>query len=139
MNIDIGGSKNNRQPLSTLDLNTLSERAEACLDLEISQRLLDTFDRSIIKQCWIDQLQFECNNKNSMLSRIQILIHLGDDVNLYLACTILQRQKECLGNDESNIIVPKNFYERRHQPLVNNSNQTYSGKTRFCLQSIPKF
>jgi hypothetical protein len=139
VNINIGGSKNNRQPLNTIDFTTLDERAEAYLDLEISQRLLDTFDRSIIKQCWMDQLQFECNNKNSMLSHIQILIHLGDDVNLYLACTILQRQKKYLGNDESNIIVPKNVSEQRHQLLVNNSKQTYSGKTRFCLQSISKF
>ena len=55
------GLVNIRHPLREIDLSVLSKWAVESLDLPISQRLLQRgeFDRSIIVQCWMDQLQFK--------------------------------------------------------------------------------
>jgi hypothetical protein len=145
VNIGIGESKNIRRPLSAIDLPTLRQRAIERLDLPVSQRLLETkeFEPSIIEQCWMDQLQFKRKN-NEKQNLFLIFIYLGDGfvdgVDLYIACKVLKKQMESCGDDETKIIVPRialeNIYQRRHEPLLNNSNQSYSGKTRFYLQSI---
>ncbi len=71
MNIGIGESKNIRRPLSAIDLPTLRECAIERLDLPVSRRLLKRkeFERSMIEQCWMDQLQFKRKNneKNCFL------------------------------------------------------------------------
>ncbi|CAF5123208.1 unnamed protein product, partial [Rotaria sp. Silwood1] len=76
------------------DESTLSRLAAARLDLPISQRLLDqNFQLSIIKRCWEDQLQIKCDDFVS-------------DNDLYVACLILRKQIEYIGDKKENIIIP---------------------------------
>ncbi|CAF3749475.1 unnamed protein product [Rotaria sp. Silwood1] len=76
------------------DENTLSRLAAARLDLPISQRLLDqNFQLSIIKRCCEDQLQIKCDDFVS-------------DNDLYVACLILRKQIEYIGDKKENIIIP---------------------------------
>ncbi|UJR11306.1 hypothetical protein I4U23_015487 [Adineta vaga] len=76
------------------DETTLSRMVAARLDLAISQRLLKAgFKLSIIKRCWEDQLRIK---KEDYVS----------EIDLYIACVILQRQIDCINGKKENIIVP---------------------------------
>ncbi|CAF4274227.1 unnamed protein product [Rotaria magnacalcarata] len=83
-----------RQELQVMDEQLLSRLVAARLDLPISQRLLDkNFKLSIIKRCWEDQLRLKHDD-------------FVNEYDLFIACTILQRQIEHINGNKDNIIVP---------------------------------
>ncbi|CAF1218955.1 unnamed protein product [Rotaria sordida] len=88
-----GGSSSNGHLLIP-DESTLSRLVAARLDLSISQSLLNrNFKLSIIKRCWEDQLRLKHEDFVS-------------DCDLFMACTILQKQIEHIDGKKENIIVP---------------------------------
>ncbi|CAM2703323.1 unnamed protein product [Rotaria socialis] len=83
-----------RQKLQVMDEQLLSRLVAARLDLPISQRLLDrNFKLSIIKRCWEDQLRLKRDD-------------FVNEYDLFIACTILQKQVEHINGNKDNIIVP---------------------------------
>ncbi|CAF3394703.1 unnamed protein product [Rotaria socialis] len=83
-----------RQKLQVMDEQLLSRLVAARLDLPISQRLLDrNFKLSIIKRCWEDQLRLKRDD-------------FVNEYDLFIACTILQKQVEHIIGNKDNIIVP---------------------------------
>ncbi|CAF2615572.1 unnamed protein product [Rotaria sp. Silwood2] len=84
----------NTQKLQISDESTLSRYVAARVDLPISQRLLDqNFKLSIIKRCWEDQLRLKKEDFET-------------DSDLWIACTILQKQIDFINGKKENIIVP---------------------------------
>ncbi|CAF0773942.1 unnamed protein product [Adineta steineri] len=80
--------------LSIPDESTLSRLVAARLDLPISISLLKgNFKASIVKRCWEDQLRLK---RDDFVS----------DYDLWIACTILQKQIEGINGKKENIIVP---------------------------------
>ena len=94
------------------DESTLSRLVAARLDLSISQRLLDkNFKLSIIKRCWEDQLRIKREFINRTFSSVSLEYFFLDDdfvceVDLYIACLILQKQIEHIDGKKENIIIP---------------------------------
>jgi len=87
------GSTNSRHLLIP-DESTLSRLVAARLDLPISQRLLDqNFKLSIIKRCWEDQLRLKQDD-------------FATECDLFIACTILQKQIEHIDGKKENIVIP---------------------------------
>lgn len=88
-NLSLGNQK-----LLIPDESTLSRLVAARLDLPISQRLLSlNFKLSIIKRCWEDQLRLKHDDFVS-------------DCDLFIACTILQKQIEHIDGKKENITIP---------------------------------
>lgn len=84
----------NGRQLLIPDESTLSRLVAARLDLPISQRLLDKyFKLSIIKRCWEDQLRLKQDD-------------FASDCDLYVACSILQKQIEHIDGKKENIVIP---------------------------------
>lgn len=82
------------QKLLIPDESTLSRLVAARLDLPISQRLLSlNFKLSIIKRCWEDQLRLKHDDFVS-------------DCDLFISCTILQKQIEHIDGKKENIAIP---------------------------------
>ncbi|CAF4249609.1 unnamed protein product, partial [Didymodactylos carnosus] len=82
------------QQLLITDEAALSRLVAARLDLPISQDLLSkNFKLSIIKRCYEDQLRLKNNDFVS-------------DYDLFLACTILQKQIQYIDGKKENIIIP---------------------------------
>lgn len=95
----------NRQ-LRIRDENTLDRLVAARLNLPISQRLLSrSFNLSVIKRCWEDQL------------RIKEVDFASED-DLHTACTILQRQITSIRGSNNNVTVPHNAMECIRQRLM---------------------
>ncbi|CAF0905325.1 unnamed protein product [Adineta ricciae] len=79
---------------NTIDEVTLARFVAARLDLPCSQRLLDqNFKLSIIKRCWEDQLRLKNNDFDS-------------EIDLFIACTILQKQIQYIDGQKDKILVP---------------------------------
>jgi hypothetical protein len=74
------------------------------------------FKLAIVKRCWEDQLRLKGRVKkhHSFNDRKKLNyffnLYLGDDfasdIDLFIACTILQKQIECINGMKENIIVP---------------------------------
>ncbi|CAF0910069.1 unnamed protein product [Adineta steineri] len=80
--------------LSIPDESTLSRLVAARIDLPISISLLKgNFKASIVKRCWEDQLRLK---RDDFVS----------DYDLWISCTILQKQIEGINGKKENIIVP---------------------------------
>lgn len=87
-------TSSSNQKLIIPDESTLSRLVAARLDLPISQRLLSlNFKLSIIKRCWEDQLRLKHDDFVS-------------ECDLFLACTILQKQIEHIDGKKENISIP---------------------------------
>ncbi|CAF0868577.1 unnamed protein product [Adineta ricciae] len=79
---------------NTIDELTLARLVVARLDLPCSQRLLhQNFKLSIVKRCWEDQLRLKNNDFDS-------------DIDLFIACTILQKQIQYIDGRKDKILVP---------------------------------
>ncbi|CAF4542651.1 unnamed protein product, partial [Didymodactylos carnosus] len=88
------------QQLLITDEAALSRLVAARLDLPISQDLLSkNFKLSIIKRCYEDQLRLKNNDFVS-------------DCDLFLACTILQKQIQYIDGKKENIIIPSVYMEK---------------------------
>ncbi|UJR15695.1 hypothetical protein I4U23_002629 [Adineta vaga] len=93
-NTTSGATTSNTRQLLIPDESTLSRLVAARLDLPISQRLLDqNFKLSIIKRCWEDQLRLKQDDFTS-------------ECDLYMACSILQKQIEHIDGKKENIVIP---------------------------------
>ncbi|CAF1410540.1 unnamed protein product [Adineta ricciae] len=93
-NTTSAATTNNNRQLLIPDESTLSRLVAARLDLPISQRLLDqNFKLSIIKRCWEDQLRLKQDDFQS-------------ECDLFIACTILQKQIEHIDGKKENIVIP---------------------------------
>lgn len=106
------------QKLLIPDESTLSRLVAARLDLPISQRLLSlNFKLSIIKRCWEDQLRLKHDDFIS-------------DCDLFIACTILQKQIEHIDGKKENITIPsvrmKQIRERNEASRQNPSSDSCS-------------
>ncbi|CAF0990665.1 unnamed protein product [Didymodactylos carnosus] len=80
-------------PLQIPDEGTLSKFVAARLDLPISQRVLAKFRLSIVKRCYEDQLRLK-------------LTDFPSDIDLFMACLILQKEIEIINGKKENIIIP---------------------------------
>ncbi|CAF0792126.1 unnamed protein product [Adineta steineri] len=86
------------------DESTLSRLVADRLDLPVSINLSkDNFKASIVKRCLEDQLRLKHKDFES-------------DCDLWIACTILQKQIEGINGKKENIIVP-NFAKRNRQEI----------------------
>ncbi|CAF4706377.1 unnamed protein product [Rotaria sp. Silwood1] len=89
--------------LNTQNESILSRMVAARLDLPISQRLLkENVKLSIIKRCWEDQLRIKGDDFVS-------------DADLIMACTILQKQIQCIDGKKENIIIPNEAIKKIHE------------------------
>ncbi|CAF3541402.1 unnamed protein product [Rotaria socialis] len=106
-------STTNSRQLLISDESTLPRLVAARLDLPISQRLLDqNFKLSIIKRCWEDQLRLKHDDFLSQL-------------DLYMACLILQKQIEHINGKKENIVIPSiKMKQIREQSEVHIREQT---------------
>ncbi|CAF1501911.1 unnamed protein product [Adineta ricciae] len=81
-------------PSGTFDSGALERLVSARLDLPYSQELRSqNFKLSIIRRCWEDQLLLKDDDFHS-------------ETDLFMACTILQKQIENIAGKAENIIVP---------------------------------
>ncbi|CAF4647358.1 unnamed protein product [Rotaria socialis] len=81
-----------KQCLLIPDESTLPRLVAAHLDLPISQRLLNqNFKLSIIKRCWDDQLRLKHDD-------------FASDIDLLMACVILQKQIKHIGGKKENTV-----------------------------------
>ncbi|CAF2535827.1 unnamed protein product [Rotaria sp. Silwood2] len=116
----------NHCQLQINDANILSRLVAARLDLSSSQRLLDrNYKLSVIKRCWEDQLQLK---KDDFIS----------DADLFIACTVLQKQIDHIQGNKENIIIPsvqmKLICERKQSGLSTLSTHSNSDNVN-VLQS----
>jgi hypothetical protein len=114
--LEISAGNSNQGLLLIPDESTLSRFVAARLDLPISQSLLDRkFKLSIIKRCWEDQLRLKrkiisCCVLKSTEINVDLTFYLDQDFvsdsDLFMACTILQKQIECIDGRKDRITVP---------------------------------
>ncbi|CAF1971298.1 unnamed protein product [Rotaria magnacalcarata] len=91
--LNINTAKRNR-PLSIGDKKTLAILVAGRLALPISQCLLHQhFHVSIISRCWKDQLKLKRDDFET-------------ECDLYIACLVLQKQREHIGGKKENIVIP---------------------------------
>ena len=106
----LDGSAGRRQ---NVDDGLLSEMVSARLDLPVIQRLLDRgFKLSVIKRCWEDQLRLNGEWMQSVGVMMRVSdVFVGDDfvedTDLWLACTILQKQIDRIDGKKENIVIPR--------------------------------
>lgn len=103
--------RNRRRSLVENNPDILIREVDDQLDLPISINLMKSgrFDKPVVRQCWTDLLQFKSKNINCSLLSISYIYSDGDSVppsHLHVACEVLQKQREILGEDESKICVP---------------------------------
>ncbi|CAF1059699.1 unnamed protein product [Adineta ricciae] len=76
------------------DENTLLRLVAGRLDLPISQRLIQQgYKIAIVKRVWEDQLRLKQDD-------------FASEIDVYVACLILQRQIDCINGNKENIVVP---------------------------------
>ncbi|UJR15748.1 hypothetical protein I4U23_002683 [Adineta vaga] len=115
------------------DESTLSRLVAARLDLPISQRLLDqNLKLSIIKRCWEDQRRLKQHDFTS-------------EEDLYVACTILQKQIEHIDGKKENIVIPsikmkqiREQNEARVRDQSSNPTQIISNSTDAEMTTLPQ-
>lgn len=89
------GNARRASALGRLDETLLNRMVAARLDLPVSQDLLNkNFRLSIIRRVWEDQLRIKHDD-------------FVDDVDVHLACHILQKQIDIINGNKDNIIIPK--------------------------------
>ncbi|CAF1437880.1 unnamed protein product [Rotaria sp. Silwood1] len=112
--INNGNIQTMTTPKNIFDEHTCGRMVAARLDLPISQKLLSqNFSLSIIRRCWEDQLRLKGDDFVS-------------DNDLKIACTILQKQIECINGNKENIIVPSIEMAKRRESNNNNAMETDS-------------
>ncbi|UJR15700.1 hypothetical protein I4U23_002634 [Adineta vaga] len=90
--------------------NVLSKMVDARLDLPISQRMLrKNYALSIVRRCWEDQLLYKGDD----------FVSEGD---LFIACTILNKQIQYINGKKENIIIPSEYKKKLRE-----SEQTVNG------------
>ncbi|CAF0773907.1 unnamed protein product [Adineta steineri] len=98
------------------DESTLSRLVADRLDLPVSINLSkDNFKASIVKRCWEDQLRLKHRDFES-------------DCDLWIACTILQKQIEGINGKKENIVVP-NLAKRNRQEIDQTESLSKSAAT----------
>lgn len=101
-----------------IDASLRSRLVSANLDLNSSRRLLDqNFNVSVVKRVFDDQFRLKCKFylQSQKLIREKdnnlYFLFIGDDfrseLDLYIACLILQKQIEHINGDRTKIIVPR--------------------------------
>ncbi|CAF3641548.1 unnamed protein product [Rotaria sp. Silwood1] len=112
--INKGNTQTMTMPKNIFDEHTCERMVAARLDLPVSQKLLsEKFSLSIIRRCWEDQLRLQGDDFVS-------------DNDLKIACTILQKQIECINGNKENIIVPSIEMAKRRDANNNNAMETDS-------------
>jgi len=100
------------------DESTLSRLVAARLDLPISQRLLDqNFKLSIIKRCWEDQLRLKQDD-------------FVAEIDLYMACLILQKQIEHIDGKKENIVIPSIRMKQIRERIEISAHEATTNTTR---------
>ncbi|CAF0906593.1 unnamed protein product [Adineta ricciae] len=124
------------EQLSIPDQATLDALLKARLDLPISCHLRNEgFEFSIVSQCWKNQLELKKDD-------------FADDMDLYIACVILQKQNEHNNQDKS-VVIPENIKKQnesrseminittessssRSPDIVNENRSSYSAQANLC-------
>ena len=119
--------RNRRRSLVENDPDMLVREVNDQIDLPISTSLMKSsrFDKPLLRQCWMNLLRFKSKNVNCSLLSISYIYLDGDSIHpshLHMACEVLLKQQEILGEDESKICVPSiqlaHFYAQRPPATV---------------------
>ncbi|CAF2648912.1 unnamed protein product [Rotaria sp. Silwood2] len=102
-----------------IDKDELARLVKARLDLPIVERLRSQYSLKIIKRCIEDQLKLKNDDFKS-------------DIDLLMACLILQKQIEIIQGSSDNIIIPSKYRQ------LDNSSQSLKQSLGECFICLTK-